>query len=397
MKKRQFIQILRKYRQGNATAEEQKFIESYYNLFEGEPALESWISREDKARLKKSMLNEIWEKIVEEEEERTIYHGKIKRLFQPAKMVAAVLILLGIGAIIYMISRQRFSNQKAVAENVEHASKDKIQPGGNKALLTLANGRTIILDSVINGSLTKQGNTNVVKVNNGLIKYSNQLTVGSRPQLAMQYNTIATPRGGKYEVVLPDGSKAWLNAASSLRFPVAFTGKTRTVDLSGEIYFEIATQPQKPFIVKTDDMEVQVLGTHFDVNAYKDEKTIRTTLSEGSVRISDGGDALILKPGDQARLNRETGNMKAAPVNVEEALAWKNDLFYFNNTNIKEIMKQVARWYDVAIKYETPHLDDKNFSGIVSRYSEVNALLERLELTGTVHFKIEGRTIVVMD
>lgn len=396
MKKRQFIQILRKYGQGSATAEEQKFIESYYNLFEGESRQESVLGKEVRERLKKDMLNEIWEKIVEEEE-RTIYHGKVKKLFQPAKIAAVVLILLGIGSVIYIIGRQRFSHQKVVAENVEQRSKDEIQPGGNKALLTLANGRTIILDSAINGPLTRQGNTNVVKINNGLLKYSKQLAVGSGSQLAMQYNTIATPRGGKYEVVLPDGSKAWLNAASSLRFPVAFTGKTRTITISGEVYFEIATQTQKPFIVKTDNMEVQVLGTHFDVNAYKDEKTIRTTLSEGSVRISDRGDALILKPGDQVRLNRETGNMKAVPVNVEEAMAWKNDLFYFNNTNIKEIMKQVARWYDVKIEYKTPHLKDKNFSGIVSRYSEVNALLERLELTGTVHFKIEGRMIVVMD
>lgn len=397
MKKRQFIQILRKYRQGSATAEERKFIESYYNLFEGGPGSESWLSKEDRGRLKKSMLNEIWEKIVEEEE-RTIYHGKIKRLFQPAKMAAAVLILLGIGTVIYIIGNQRLSNQKTVAENVEQTSKDKIHPGGNKALLTLANGKTIILDSALTGSLAKQGNTNVIKVNSGLLKYSKRSAVGTNSwQSVMQYNTIATPRGGKYEVVLPDGSKAWLNAASSLRFPVTFTGKTRTVEISGEVYFEIAAQAQKPFIVKTDGMEVQVLGTHFDINAYKDEKTIRTTLSEGSVRISDGGDALILKPGDQAWLNRETRNIKAEPVNVAEALAWKNDLFYFNNTNIKEIMKQVARWYDVSIEYKTQHLNNKNFSGIVSRYSEVNALLERLELTGTVHFKIEGRTIVVMD
>lgn len=211
------------------------------------------------------------------------------------------------------------------------------------------------------------------------------------------YNTISTPRGGQYQVMLPDGSKVWLNAASSLRFPTAFTGKERQVKMEGEAYFEVAQQASKPFVVVTGNIKIKVLGTHFNVNAYSNENTIRTTLAEGAVRVSKEDKSKVLEPGEQVQFDKQTGNMSIKQVNVDQMLAWKNGLFYFDNTNIKTIMKQVARWYNVDAVYETAQLKNKNFSGITSRYKNVDGLLKRLELTGTIHFKVEGKTITVMD
>ena len=269
-------------------------------------------------------------------------------------------------------------------------------------MLTLANGSTIILDSAHDGTLAQQGTTKIIKLDGGALAY--RAATDSRGQTTEQtgYNTIATPRGGQYRIILPDGSKVWLNAASSLRFPAAFAGNERTVELTGEAYFEIAKNAEKPFHVRvpsggTDgkDMDVEVLGTSFNVMAYANEEKIHTTLLEGKVKVKQGALAENLSPGREAIVDQATHAMEVADGNIEQAVAWKDGLFRFKETDIRELMRQVERWYDVDVVYRTTR-GDQDFTGVVSRNKNVSILLHMLELTGTVHFKIEGKRIIVL-
>lgn len=394
MDKKQFLQILKKYRQGSATPEEARFVEAYYNLFE------TMDVQTDDSDIKDEVLEKIWNTIQLEEGNNGV---KMRKLFSPTlKIAAAILAFLALGITMYSITLHRTIKRGTIHSVAGSNLQDSIYPAGNKAVLTLANGHQIMLDSVRSESLPVPGTRGIIKMTNGKLIYqqSSMLPDISKMELPVSKNTLTTPRGGEYQLVLPDGSQVWLNAASSITFPTAFTGSTRTVDISGEAYFEIAGQADKPFMVKTDGMLIEVLGTHFNVNAYKEEKTIRTTLSEGVVKVShldnNGNRKYVkLKPGEQASLNKKMGDIKVNEVNLEAALAWKNGLFYFENTNIKAIMDEVTRWYNVDVVYETADVENKNFSGVVSRYSDVEALLNRLESTGTVHFEIIGRKIMV--
>lgn len=253
------------------------------------------------------------------------------------------------------------------------------RPGTNKAILKLDKGRQIILDS--NSSLQVEN----ARVANGEVAYA----AGS----AVSYNTLETPRGGQYRVVLPDGSKVWLNSASSLHYPTAFNQATREVELTGEAYFEITDNKAKPFIVKTGAVHVRVLGTGFNVMAYGDEDAVRTTLVHGSVKLVAGSREQLLVPGQQAGLadNRFVVSMP----DMEQVLAWKNGMFNFNGADIKAIMRQVMRWYDVEVIYKD-NLSNIELSGIISQRKDVHQLLEILEETGKVHFLAEGRKITIL-
>jgi ferric-dicitrate binding protein FerR (iron transport regulator) len=394
MNKRRFIQILKKYRHLVPTDEEQRFIETYYHLFETEPELEAWLNDAERQELKENILHGIWEKIQREPSQNGDI--KIKRWTAgPVRIAAAILAVLCTGAIIYLISGPGTGKKAPIAEKVERPVKDNIQPGGNKAVLTLASGKRLILDSMHNGLMAHQGNTKVLKLNGGQLAYEGVKGDKQKEQKPL-YNTVATPRGGQYRIILADGTKIWLNAASSLHFPTAFTGRTRTVTVSGEVYFEVANDPGRPFIVQAGGARVEVLGTRFNVNTY-DEKVVRTTLANGAIRISERDESRLLRPGEQAILDKKTAAINIRKVKVDRVLAWKAGFFSFNNTNIRTIMEEVARWYDVRIKYATEDLATKNFSGVISRYSNVEALLERLTLTGTVHFRVEGKQITVMN
>lgn len=279
--------------------------------------------------------------------------------------------------------------------------KDDVSPGGNKAVLTLANGKSIVLNNAQVGQLAHQGNSKVMKINSGLLSYSSQETrAGGSQQKEVVYNTLTTPRGGQYQLVLPDGTKVWLNAASSIRFPTAFVGKARVVEITGEAYFEVEPltpltdgEQMKPFIVQVSsssgNMDVKVLGTHFNVNAYKGEPAVEVTLLEGSVRVSQltAHHSQVIKPGEQVQVNK-TGNIKLIKnADVNQAVAWKEGRFEFNG-NIQGIMREIARWYDVEVVYEG-NVTDKAFGGTISRYKKVSKVLNILELTGSIHFKIE--------
>ena len=391
MDKKQFFQLLKKHRQGIATPEEEQFLASYYRLLELKSGSEKEWAAEEKALLKETMRRRIHESMEEQPAEK-----KVRRLFpQAAKIAAAVIILLGACLMFYTAGhRPPAAGNSPVAANRAPHPANTVAAGRNKAVLTLANGQQIMLDSILPGMLVKEGNMDIRKRDSGELVYHSMAAPAASAGLQ---NTITTPRGGKYKVILSDNTEVWLNAGSSLSYPIAFHGKERKVALTGEAYFEVAPDADQPFVVTAGSTRIQVLGTHFNVNAYSDEKVIRTTLTEGAVRVFKGEESRLLKPGEQASMNKQTGTLKVRPADVEAAVAWKNGLFQFNNTKLEAIMREVSRWYDIEVVYHTKHLDDKRFSGIMSRYSEPAELLRRLELTGVVHFRLQDKQIIVMD
>ena len=394
MDKTQFFQLLQKYRLGTATEEEREMIKFYYDLFETEPEM---LSAEEADQMKERLRQTTWSKIREEELKKK---GRLKQLFsRPVRVAAAIIALLATGLLVYFIGNQKRGHGQGNISLLNHAKQSDhadIRPGGNKAVLTLANGQKLVLDNNP-GTQIRQGTVDVQRPDTGELIYTVSGVSHNIDEQDLSYNTITTPLGGKFKVALSDGTRVWLNAGSSLRYPVAFAGRQRQVWLSGEAYFEVAKQSGKSFLVEAGAAEVQVLGTRFNVNAYGDETLVRTTLTEGAVKMSAAGQSRILKPGEEASINKSNGKMKVAFADVEMALAWTRDLFLFDNTNIKSIMRDVSRWYDVEVIYETKNLGNKNFSGVMSRYEDVDSLLQRLELTGVIHFKIVGKKITVMD
>ena len=307
-----------------------------------------------------------------------------------AAVAASIIILFGIGTYFFLGHRQPIPSGAVSGKG----TKNDVPPGGNKAMLTLANGNTILLDSAADGVLAQQGNAKVLKTNNGQLAYH---TTSEKPTEVL-YNTLATPRGGQYQLMLPDGSKVWLNAASSIRYPTAFSGAYRQVDITGEAYFEIAEDANRPFTVRVGSPagakgEVKVLGTHFNVNAYDDEPSTRTTLLEGAVRVTKDAATAVLKPGQQAELE-QAGVIKLVPgPDIEQTMAWKNGLFVFNGADIHTIMRQITRWYNVDVAIEGDIRE--KFHVEMSRNTNVSNVFRILETTGGVHFKIDGKKILV--
>ncbi|AWO01982.1 iron dicitrate transport regulator FecR [Chitinophaga alhagiae] len=264
---------------------------------------------------------------------------------------------------------------------------ESIRPGSNKATLVLADGSVVTLDSAGN-QVIRQGNT-VINQRNGQLLY----TAGNG-NAAVTYNTLSTPRGGQFVITLPDGSKAWLNAASSIRFPTAFTGGERKVEMTGEAYFEIAKDAHRPFRVAVNDMTIEVLGTHFNVNAYMDENILAATLLEGAVRLTKGTESVSIRPGEQAQWKTGSNAFSIAHPELDRVMAWKNGYFRFSADNITDIMKQLARWYDIEPVY-AGNMTMKDYDGYISRASDISEVLKMLELTEEVSFKIEGRKVTV--
>ncbi|WP_439506192.1 FecR family protein [Sediminibacterium sp.] len=308
--------------------------------------------------------------------------------FKRYKWIAAAAVFLIVAtSIVVSIS----SDQKEIYSNTkkQQPKQDRL-PGGDKAILTLSDGSTIILDSAVNGVLAKQGNTSVVKKNDGQLEYNS--ADGQTNEVA--YNLLQTPRGGQYKITLPDGSKVWLNAASSLKYPVVFAGNERRVDISGEAYFEIVKDVTKPFKVHLNNMEVEVLGTHFNVNGYEDEESVKTTLVEGKVKVASASGTKFLNPGQQAQL-KPSGNIAITNnINLEEIIAWKDGNFQFENADIKAVMRQLARWYDVDVTYKGNI--QQHFVGSISRNVNLSQVLTMLQQTGAVKFKIDGKQLIVM-
>ena len=332
--------------------------------------------------------------------------GRIAFLL-PKKVWAAAAILLLLAAGAWLFFRQHPGKETARVIALRDKPANDVAPGSTKAILTLDDGSRIDLNAAGNGLVGRQGNSRLVKLSGGQLAY--QTAASAKPLAASQtsYNTIATPKGGEYQLILPDGSKVWLNAASSLRYPTAFSGKERVVELRGEAYFEVAHLTTKeghvsmPFRVHVmpadkggEGMDVQVLGTHFNVMAYADEQSINTTLLEGSVKLSKGDKEALIRPGEQAKLKEDNG-FKVVQVDTEEAVAWKNGLFRFNEATIEEVMRQVSRWYDMEVVYVNGAPKDL-FRGEIYRNVSVSKVLKVLEASG-VHFTVEGKKILVQS
>jgi transmembrane sensor len=370
MEERDIKILLDKYKAGMAGPDEIALLESWYLHFTAQDP--EVLTEEERLHT----FNEVWANLEREQETK-----KVRRLWPRIAAAASVLLVLGAGGYFIWHKNQATSN--------ELVAKNDIAPGGNKAILTLANGKKISLTDAKNGTIAQQAGVQVNKTKNGQLVY----IVNSAPGLAAEvaYNTIETPRGGQYQVVLPDGSTVWLNAASSITYPLAFNKNDRTVKINGEAYLEVVHHAEAPFRVETKTQTIEDIGTHFDVNAYADEPAIKTTLLEGAVKVN----GVTLKPGQQAISN---GNrIKVADADLEETIAWKNAMFRFNAEKLGAIMRQVSRWYDVEVTFENEALKDKTFGAVTTRFANVSQLLHKLELTGVAKFKIEGKKIIVTD
>ncbi len=321
--------------------------------------------------------------------------NQIDTLTRPSKVrwfrydwtIAAAAVVIIVFSVLFW--NHNNNNNKPALQNISRIDKDVITPGKNQAVLTLADGRRVLLDSATIGNIANQGGVNVLKENGSLAYLTEGIT-----DVSSVINKISTPRGGQYKVVLADGSKVWLNAESELTFPSAFIGNDRRVELKGEGYFEVAHNVQKPFYVKVNGMEVKVLGTEFNINSYPDESGIKTTLVNGSVRIHAGDQTTVITPGQQAILKKGSEDILVKDVDVESQVSWKNGKFIFQDIDIYSVMRQLTRWYNIDVVYGQG-LPNEQFVGVISRNVSISEVLSMLESTEAVSFRIQGRRVYV--
>jgi hypothetical protein len=366
MNQEELLLLIKKYNDGLCTLEETDLLETWYvnqdQLFHLE--------------LKESMITDDLADI-----SRNLPSPQTKRILWPRIAAAASLIMcLAFGG--YLLVR------KQPVQQIVQNQVNGLVPGGNKAILTLASGRQIILTNARNGKVAEEVNTAINKTADGSVIYHEQ-PVGESTVLL--YNTMSTPRGGQYHLTLADGTNIWLNSASSIKYPTAFTGNERRVELTGEAYFEVAHNAEKPFRIISNGQMVEVLGTHFNINAYPDEQEIKTTLLQGSVKIRSANQNYLLQPGQQSTL--KNGTVHITTGDTDEAVAWKNGIFHFNDAGIESVMRQLSRWYDVDVKYEG-QIKERTFSGEISRNVNASQILDALSFK-KIHYSIDGRTIII--
>ncbi|MFC0515327.1 FecR family protein [Mucilaginibacter angelicae] len=377
-----FFELIDKYISGKATAQEQALLEEYYKRLAQDTSFT--LNAEQEQALQQLMLQNIRMKMNE-----GMPVTPVRRMHFFTRYIAAaatILVVLSIGTYFYLKPAKQTSTPIALVKN-------DVGPGSNKAVLTLANGKQITLNNAQNGNLAQQGATTIQKAGSGLISYlmgDNASQPAETVDKAPEFNTITTPRGGEYKVILPDGTQAWLNAASSIRFPVAFSANKRNVETTGEVYFEVTKDKHKPFTVITGGQTITVLGTHFNVMAYPEEGHIITTLLEGSVEITNGPTTMFLKPHQQAISGED---IIIIPANVDDAVDWKNGITSFSEADIKTIMRMVSRWYDVDVEYQGQP-SGRLFTGSISRKSNLSELLKILTLTH-IRFSLEGKRLIV--
>jgi ferric-dicitrate binding protein FerR (iron transport regulator) len=390
----QFSDLLQRYRLGTCSEQEKELVDEWYN--ERRNDIYNPLTEAEEEFVGERIYSNVQEVLTSVTAERIIPIWRKKRTW----LVAAGTMMLMVTAGYFLLTH------KDPVPEIVHTPKPEtrpVMPGGNKALLTLGDGSVIALDSAANGALSQQGKTIVLKKQDGQLIYQSQHN-GNQETVA--WNTISTPRGGQYQVVLPDGTKVWLNAVSSLRFPSGFTGNERVVQLTGEAYFEVAAvkmpgegkkMPFKVFInpspVDNEGNRVEVTGTHFNVKAYNEEAAINTTLLEGAVTMICPKVRAFLKPGQQAQVSKDGQMFVDEHADLEEAVAWKEGRFVFNEASVETVMREIARWYDVEIVY-AGKVPAEKFEGEIPRNSNITEVFKILELSN-VHCKIEGRKITV--
>jgi len=329
-----------------------------------------------------------WQNIVMRTQ-KVSFTDKVYIFMRKWKYAAAVLLTLSVTAILYKNLHPALKLQGAIPKNI--AYKNDVPPGADKAKLTLADGSVITINGHTAGTVKSYAGLKI-SVNRGIVSY--HITGSNSSFIKNQHNIITIPTGCKYKISLPDGSLVWLNSASSLKFPIVFNKFERKVYLTGEAYFEVAKNKLKPFKVFANNTVVHVLGTHFNIHAYNDEDAVKTTLLEGSVKISQDGNSKTIVPGQQAYIKRNSSKIKIQAIDVNESVAWKNDLFIFDREDMESVMKKIARWYDVEVEYKD-EIPQTHISGSISRRNNLSQILNMLELTGGVHFSIDGRKITV--
>ncbi len=305
-------------------------------------------------------------------------------------VAAAVLVLVGLSIAGFYLFRHPTEKAAIVNAELPTVIQHDIPAGSFRAILTLADGTRIELDDHAKGPLEMQGPSTVIN-NEGQLVYESTEKEPGEPQ----FNTLSSARGQSYSLVLADGSRLWLNAASSVKFPVAFTGNERKVEITGEVYFEVAKDAKKPFRVKTRSTEIEVLGTRFDINAYDDEATVNTTLVEGAVKVSSAKGQVQLAPGQQSRVATDGQSRVFNDINLDEVIAWKNGYFHFDNADLRSILRQFSRWYDIEVVYEG-NVKNRKFLAIVSRSSSLANVLKMLN-ANNIQFSIEGKKLVVQS
>ncbi len=364
-------------------AEAEMLLKEFAGLYEGKMHHKLMIDEEVSERMKESLLAKIsTEAVIDLHQHRSSTGIRWA--------AAAAILLLVTGITYFFVDMQSKKNTEQNVAKVHHIKKDA-PPGMDGAVLTTASGDQILLDSAANGVVASEKNSHVVKQGNQLIYNGAGKTMDDSASL----NTLSTLKGRKFQLVLADGTKVWLDAASSITYPVAFTGKQRKVKVTGQLYFEVAKDKSKPFIVEAGETTVQVYGTHFNVNAYEDESTIKTTLLEGSVKISANNQSLMLEAGQQAVYGKSnTGSIQLdTDINTDAVIAWKNGLFQFDNADLPTVLRQLARWYDMQIVYKGK-IPVREFDGKIERdlnLSQVLKLLEKVQ----VRFGIEGNKLIV--
>lgn len=305
-------------------------------------------------------------------------------------MAAAAVLVLACSSIFLYYANVDGNKHTALSKNTTIPHAKPIYGGSDKVILILSNGKRIAVNNFTRGQLAVENGYSIEKQNNGLLKYRKINTAAA--SASGNSNTIVTPRGGQYCVNLPDGSKVWLNAESKLTYPVVFSGNTRKIALQGEAYFEVAHNPNKPFIVDFEGSNVKVLGTHFNISAYGDGEIPKTTLLQGSVEISNGDRKKIILPGQQAISSHDIGIVN---VDTNHVMGWKNGNFSFEHERIGTVMGKISRWYDVDVKYQGD-VTQEEFVGSIPKSKNLEEVLHRLELTGLLHFKIKGRSVTIM-
>jgi transmembrane sensor len=378
----EFIKLYERCTLGNCTPEEQKLFEEYRDNFDLSDT--PWISDfGDKPEIEKRLKIDL---------NNRLNKNQVKRLMPAYWWAAAAIMIFALGSL--FVANKYFSGNTKPNELV--SDKNIILPGSNKAVLTLADGKEIILDGSRKGRLFTLNNVSAHNdVDSSVVYQKNTSAITNTPQ---PYNVLSTPRGGKYQLILADGTKVWLNAGSTIKFPVDFTNSERVVELSGEAYFEVAHDPRRPFKVAGAGQVVQVLGTHFNINAYPDEDVVKTTLLEGSVKVygksptsASAAPEIVIKPNEQAVFKND--QLSKTTVDADGFAAWKNGVILFRDADIHDIMRKISRWYNVEVEYQG-QVGNDTYSGEIPRNAAFSEVLKILKLED-INVKLSGRKLIV--
>lgn len=379
MNKIKYQDLVKKISKGEATDQEIYAYNKWFNNMQNDPSKVFEENLDDKELMEENLLQRINYRI----DRKSGFNRIIEGQFWKLAIASSVLI--------FSLTWLYFS--KISSDNhPTYVIANDIDPGGDKATLTLADGSIIALEQQGNGSLISEGSVNVTKQDEGIIVYQNEDHIGNQ-KLPYQYHKVTTPMGGKYQIVLPDKSKVYLNAGSSITFPTKFSDHKREVELEGECFFEVAKDSQRPFLVHCKNQTVEVIGTQFNVNGYNDESSIKTTLTEGSIKVKVDTMERFIVPGQQFSFSND-GDVSVTNVDVDQVVAWRNGLFHFWKTDIKDIMKQLSRWYDIEVVFDG-NFSTEYLSGFISREVTISNVLQMLEKTGNLRFSVEGKRVTV--